>query len=212
ELAVLVGNSMGGRIALEVAARAPGRVRGLALLDPAVAGLPFPYYARLLRLLPVEAGALPLPVRRRLVMLGIRQLFADPDRLPGNAYQAGADEFVRIYRSGRARVALLSSIRGLMADRAGPFWERVRRIDASTLIVWGERDRLVPARLGELLASAMPAAELAILPGVGHVPQFEVPETTVELVRGFLERLDQPSPVADSSATRKQPPRGRFGS
>lgn len=210
--AVLVGNSMGGRIALEVAARAPRRVRGLVLLDPAVAGLPFPYYAQLLRLLPVEAGALPLPMRRRLVLLGIRQLFADPERLPGNAYQAGADEFVRIYRSSRARVALLSSMRGLMADRARPFWERARRTDAPTLIIWGERDRLVPARLGEVLASSMPAAELATLPGVGHVPQFEAPEATVELVRGFLERLDQPSPVADSSSMRKQPPRGRFGS
>jgi pimeloyl-ACP methyl ester carboxylesterase len=189
DAALLVGNSMGGRIALEVAVRAPRRVSGMVLLDPAVAGLPFPYYARLLRLLPVEAGALPLPVRRRLVLLGIRQLFGDPDRLPENAYQAGADEFLRIYRSRRARVALLSSIRGLMADRTDTFWERVRRIDAPTLVVWGELDRLVPARLGEILASSMPAAELAMLPGVGHVPQFEVPETTAELVRRFLDRI-----------------------
>jgi pimeloyl-ACP methyl ester carboxylesterase len=210
--AVLVGNSMGGRVALEVAARAPRRVRGLVLLDPAVAGLPFPYYTRLLRLLPVEAGALPLPMRRRLVMMGIRQLFAEPDRLPANGYLAGADEFIRIYRSGRARVALLSSMRGLMTDRADAFWEKVRRIDAPALLLWGDKDRLVPARLGELLARAMPAAELAVLPDVGHVPQFEVPETTIELVRGFLDRLGQASGGAAASSTRKQAPRGSLGS
>lgn len=208
--AILGGNSLGGRIALEVAARAPRRVAGLVLLDPAVAGLPFPYYARLLRLVPTELGTLPLPMRRRLVTMGIRQLFADADRLPHNAYLAGADEFIRVYRSARARVALLSSLRGLMRDRSDAFWERVRTIEAPTLILWGEHDRLVPVRLGELLASTMPAAELAVLPDVGHVPQFEVPETTIELVRSFLDGLDQ-LPAA-TSASRKHAPRGGFGS
>jgi pimeloyl-ACP methyl ester carboxylesterase len=208
--AALVGNSMGGRIALEVAARAPMRVSSLVLLGPAVAGLPFPYYARFLRLLPTEMGAIPMPMRRRLVMMGIRQLFGDPDRLPRNAYLAGADEFIRVYRSGRARVALLSSLRGLMADRAAAFWDKVRTVRAPTLILWGERDRLVPLRLGELLASSMPEAELAMLPDVGHVPQFEVPEMTIELVRGFLDRVTQEEPA--TSRSRKQAPRGRFGS
>ncbi len=208
--AALVGNSMGGRIALEVAARAPVRVSSVVLLGPAVAGLPFPYYARFLRLLPTEMGAIPMPMRRRLVLRGIRQLFAHPDRLPRNAYLAGADEFIRVYRSGRARVALLSSLRGLMADRAAAFWEKVRTIEAPALILWGDRDRLVPVRLGELLASAMPAAELAMLPDVGHVPQFEVPETTIELVRGFLDGLPQEPPAR--SSTRKHAPRGRLGS
>ena len=208
--AALVGNSLGGRIALDVAARAPHRVSALVLLGPAVAGLPFPYYARFLRLLPTEFGAIPLPMRRRLVLMGLRQLFADPDRLPRNAYLAGADEFIRVYRSGRARVALLGSLRALMADRPSAFWDKVRTITSPSLILWGEKDRLVPVRLGELLASAMPAAELALLPGVGHVPQFEVPDTTVELVGGFLDAL--PQDRAAGSFTRKHAPRGRFGS
>jgi pimeloyl-ACP methyl ester carboxylesterase len=118
---------------------------------------------------------------------------------------------MRVYRSGRARVALLSSLRGLMADHADAFWERVRTIEAPALILFGDRDRLVPHRLGELLASAMPAGELASLPGVGHVPQFEVPETTIELVRGFLEGLGQAAEPAPTSSTRKHAPLGGFG-
>jgi pimeloyl-ACP methyl ester carboxylesterase/putative sterol carrier protein len=207
--AALVGNSMGGRIALEVAGRLPGRVSALALLGPAVAGLPFPYFSRLLRILPNDLGAIPLPFRRRVVALAIRQLFSDPERLPRNAYLAGADEFVRVYRSARARVALLAATRGLMRDRPDLFWDRVRQVGAPALILWGNRDRLVPLRLGQVLADTLPDAELAILPDVGHVPQFEVPDTTVGLLRDFLDRrqLDD-----DASVRRKQAPRGAFGS
>jgi len=209
ERAVLIGNSMGGRIAIEVAARAPARVAGLVLLGPAAAGLPFPYYARLLRLVPKELGALPMPMRRRLVLRGIRQMFASPDRLPSNAYIAGADEFIRVYRSGRARVALLAAIRGLMRDRPDHFWDAARQVAAPTLIVHGDRDRLVPLRMSEVLASTLPQAELVRLPGVGHVPQFEAPEMTMGLVRAFLEELYS-DPLR--SRTRKHAPRGRFGS
>jgi pimeloyl-ACP methyl ester carboxylesterase len=60
-------------------------------------------------------------------------------------------------------------------------------IDARTLILWGSEDRLVPVRLGRRLAATMPRAELVVLPGVGHVPQFEVPEETRRLVQRFLE-------------------------
>lgn len=171
ERATLVGNSMGGRAALEVAVRSPERVDALVLMDPAVAGLPFPYYARLMRVLPTEVAMIPLPLRRRIVTAFIRTLFSDPSRLPSQAYLAGAEEFMRVYRSARARVALLASLRGLMMDPAEAFWESAARIAAPTLVLWGEEDRLVPARFGRRLAEAMPNARLMVLPGVGHVPQ-----------------------------------------
>ncbi|HWC32470.1 MAG TPA: alpha/beta fold hydrolase, partial [Actinomycetota bacterium] len=152
ERAALVGNSMGGR-------------------DAALPDLPVPYYARFARILPTEIAAVPLPLRRRLVTNYIRQLFADPSRLPPGAYLAGADEFLRIYRSGRARVALLSSLRGLIRDPERPFWSAARSIAAPTLILWGREDRLVPVRFGRRLAAEMPAAEFRVFDGVGHVPQ-----------------------------------------
>ena len=186
---VLAGNSMGGRIALEVSATVPDRVSALVLLGPALAGLPFPFIAKFLHVVPTEIGALPLPLRRQIVARTIRSLFAVPERLPDQAYQAGADEFIRVYRSGRARTALLSSVRGLVRDRPGAFWERVRENRAPTLVLWGEEDRLVPVRLGRRLAEEMPRCRLEVLPGVGHVPQFEVPEVTADLVRGFLDEV-----------------------
>lgn len=190
--AAVIGNSMGGRVALEVAGASPSRVNSLILLDPAAAGLPFPLYARLLGLLPSGVAAVPVPWRKRVVVTAIRQMFANPDRLPRAGYLAAADEFMRIYRKGRARMALLSAMRGLIADDPAAFWRRARQIAVPTLIVWGQEDRLVPVGLGERLANTIPDAELVVLPGVGHVPQFELPEETRQLVLGFLDKLNPP--------------------
>jgi pimeloyl-ACP methyl ester carboxylesterase/putative sterol carrier protein len=199
ERVALIGNSMGGRIALEVSATVPDRVAALVLMGPALAGLPFPYIAKFLHVIPTEIGAVPLPMRRRMVARTIRSLFAVPERLPDNAYEGGADEFIRVYRSGRARTALLSSVRGLVRDRPGAFWERVRENRAPTLVLWGEDDRLVPVRLGQRLAEEMPACRLEVLPGVGHVPQFEVPEVTADMVRDFLSEVIPSGPRSSRS-------------
>jgi 4,5:9,10-diseco-3-hydroxy-5,9,17-trioxoandrosta-1(10),2-diene-4-oate hydrolase len=190
--AAVVGNSMGGRIALEVATRFPHRVNSLILLDPAAAGLPFPLYARLLGLLPTGVGAIPVPWRKRIVVTAIRQMFANPEQLARAGYLAAADEFIRIYRKGRARMALLSAMRGLIADEPEGFWQRARRISVPTLIVWGRQDRLVPVGLGHRLANTIRDSRLEVMSEVGHVPQFEAPEETRELVLGFLDEINPP--------------------
>jgi len=190
--AAVAGNSMGGRVALEVAAAFPQRVNSLILLDPAAAGLPFPLYARLLGLLPTGVGAIPVPWRKRIVVTAIRQMFANPERLPKAGYLAAADEFIRIYRRGRARVALLSAMRGLIADEPEAFWQRAKRIEVPTLILWGREDRLVPVGLGHRLANTIPGSRIEVLPGVGHVPQFEQPEETRRLVLEFLDEVNPP--------------------
>jgi pimeloyl-ACP methyl ester carboxylesterase len=76
-----------------------------------------------------------------------------------------------------------------MADREDGFWDRIANIDVPTLILWGSEDRLVPVRLGRRLARTLPRAELVVLPGVGHVPQFEAPEGTRDRILRFLDRI-----------------------
>src|SRR5256886_17001089 len=61
--AALIGSSLGGRIALEVAARSPEHVAGLGLLGPAVPGFRVRYLLGLTRVIPSEIGALPFPLR-----------------------------------------------------------------------------------------------------------------------------------------------------
>ena len=187
--AAMLGNSLGGRIALEMAVRYPKRVRALALLGAAVPGLRWRYLMGFTRVAPTEIAGLPFPMRQRWMQLSIRRLFARPERFPPNAYQAGADEFMRVYREGRARVAFWGSLQHVVLERPEEFWPRLRRVHAPTLILHGDRDKLVPIRFGNRLAEALPTAEYRVLADVGHVPQFEAPQTTREVVLRFLERV-----------------------
>ena len=61
-------------------------------------------------------------------------------------------------------------------------------MQAPTLVVWGDRDRLVSPRLAARTAAAMPRARLLMLPGVGHVAQIEAPETVARAVAGMWDR------------------------
>jgi pimeloyl-ACP methyl ester carboxylesterase/putative sterol carrier protein len=184
--AVVVGNSMGGRVAVELALRAPDRVARLALLSPAVPGFRWRLMMGFTRVFPTEVGAIPFPLRERWMEVAIRRLFADPKRLPPAGYTMAAGEFIRIYREPRARMAFFASLRQIVTERPDPFYASLRGIEQPTLVVFGDQDRLVPPRLGVRLVENLPDARLVVLPGVGHVPQFEVPETTLEVVREFM--------------------------
>jgi len=74
----------------------------------------------------------------------------------------------------------------------------MRRIKQPALVVVGEEDRLVPARLGMRLADSLPNAELLLLPTVGHVPQFEATEEILGPLISFLETATKPKRVRKS--------------
>jgi len=187
--AIVVGNSLGGRIAIELGVRSPDRVRALGLIAPAVPGFRVRYILGFTRVLPTELGAVPFPLREKWMKTAIRRLLADPSRLPDHGYTGAAEEFIRIYRSSEARMAFFDSLRHILTEQPRPFWAHVRRVRAPALIVWGTADRLVPARLAPKLAQELPHAELLMLPHVGHVPQFEVPERTSQAVAKFIAEL-----------------------
>jgi pimeloyl-ACP methyl ester carboxylesterase len=189
ERASIVGNSMGGRVGLEMALRSPRRVRALALLDPAVPGLRWRYVMGFTRIVPTEFGSMPLPMRRRWMEMGVKRLFADASQLPPEAVQTAADEFLRVYADPAARMAFFASLRHIVTERPGPFFASMRRVRQPTLVLFGDKDRLVPPRLGSELALHLPDAELHFLLNVGHVPQFEATQQTLDLLLPFLDRV-----------------------
>ena len=185
----LVGNSLGGRIALEAAMSAPDKIGAIVLLAAA------PVVHRLRRLVPFvrllrpEMAVVPLPVGEKQALAAVRSLFADPSRMPTEWFEAAAGEFARVWRMPGARIAFFSSLREIYLEEphgeAG-FWERVAQMKVPALKPWGGRDPLVPLAHARAISRALPHATSLILRGCGHVPQYELPELTNRLVARFL--------------------------
>ncbi|HWC31757.1 MAG TPA: alpha/beta fold hydrolase, partial [Actinomycetota bacterium] len=136
-----------------------------------------------------EMATVPLPLRHRLVVRGIKRMFADPSRLPDPWYDAAADEFLRVFKTPRGRIAFFSAARQIYLEQPygdTGFWDRLPRLSRPALFVWGEKDRLVPWRFAPYMERALPEAGSVVLPDCGHVPQYELPEETHWVIRGFL--------------------------
>jgi pimeloyl-ACP methyl ester carboxylesterase len=190
--AVLVGNSLGGRTALEAALNSPYEVRGLVLLCPAVAFRKLRQLVPFVRILPDELAALPVRIPRRMALRGLRGLFADPSRLPEPWYEAAIDEFVRVLAIRANRLAIFSALRHVYLDEPfgeTGFWDRLPSLTPPALFVWGDRDVLVPAGFARWVEQALPHGRSVVLDSCGHVPQFEHPERTAAMILDFLARL-----------------------
>ena len=192
ERAHVVGNSMGGRVAIELGLTHPERVGALALLCPAVAFVRRDF-APIVRLLRPEFGVLPHSLGRRRIAAQFWSMFADRDLVDPTLGDIVVDEFERIYRNPGARLAFLSSARSLYLDRpfgAGGFYPRLAGLEAPAMFVWGTHDRLIPSAFRRHVEQWLPSAEQIVLEGCGHVPQVERPEHTNGLVRRFLAHAD----------------------
>lgn len=185
----IVGNSLGGRVALEAGMSAPEMVDRLVLLCPSPAFRRFRQFVPLVRALPPDAVIAPLPVPHWAVTRGIRSFFADPDRLPHAWYDSAADEYQRVMKDYWHRRAFYATARQIYLEPAygeDGFWERLPCLEAPSLFVWGDSDWLVPASFERHVVEAVPHAESVVLSECGHVPQFEHPEETAHLIRTFL--------------------------
>src|SRR3954452_13240971 len=192
ERAHLVGNSMGGRVAIEVGLERPDRVGGIALLSPAVAFVRRDWHW-LVRFARPELGMLPHSLGRRRIEQTFWALFADRDLVDPSVADIVVDEFERIYRSPGARLAFLSSARAIYLEapfgRNG-FYPRLSTLQPPALFVWGSHDRLIPERFRPHVERWLPSAEHVVLEGCGHVPQVERPEQTNGLLERFFGRVD----------------------
>ncbi|MBI2893766.1 MAG: alpha/beta hydrolase [Deltaproteobacteria bacterium] len=181
ERASVVGHSMGGGIASELAARSPDRVDRLVLVDAACHPMDVSWRARL-PLLPLVG---PLVWRH----LYTRAMFRDYFRKEvwngrGPPTWDRVDAFYDDFAPPEARAAAYKVLPHVL-DLAG-LVPLLPRIDAPTLVVWGEHDRLVPLRLGERLARQIPGARLEVLAGAGHAVNEERPEELARLLLEFL--------------------------
>jgi pimeloyl-ACP methyl ester carboxylesterase len=191
----LIGNSMGGRIALEVGFDAPERVSSLSLLAPALA-FRRRQLAPIIRMLRPELAVFPHAVREQLVRAQFRALFADPERLDPAAADVAVEEFVRLYRSRAARVAFFAAARNIYLDEPhgeDGFYARLEKLEPPALFIWGDSDTLIPAKFSRPVAKALPDVDQVILTGCGHVPQVELADLTNRLLRDRIASARMPA-------------------
>jgi pimeloyl-ACP methyl ester carboxylesterase len=180
----LIGNSMGGRIALELGLIAPKRVERLVLLSPALAWLRPRQWHWLLQL-PLPRLGLIQPTPRWAVEPIVRSL------VPGGREgwsAAGVDEFLRAFLRPSGRVAFYEAARNIyMEEPHGErgFWTRLHELAPDSMFVWGRNDRLVPLGFRRHVEERLPAATHVML-DCGHVPQLERPRETHEAIGSFL--------------------------
>jgi pimeloyl-ACP methyl ester carboxylesterase len=190
ERATIIGGSMGGFFALATALERPERVRGLVLVGMPV-GL---------------SRELALPTRIICGVPGLANLFVN--RIGRPTAEARKKQYATMFHVDPATVPEVyfdMQVAGMLIPGALPTWavllrtiaslrgmrpevtfaNELQRLQAPTLVVWGEHD-MATAQAGREATSRMPNAQFEYLPGVGHFPFLEVPEQTAALIRAFV--------------------------
>jgi pimeloyl-ACP methyl ester carboxylesterase len=185
----LIGNSMGGRVALELGLRHAERVGRIVLLAPSLAWRRQRPWAPLVRLLRPELGLVQIAPRWAVEGV-VRRMIPGAET---SWVQAGVDEFLRAYLTPRGRAAFYAAARQIYLEEphgAKGFWTRLAKMEPECLFVWGKRDTLVPIGFATHVRRVLPSA-LHLELDCGHVPQLERPVDTHGAIARFLKhRID----------------------
>jgi pimeloyl-ACP methyl ester carboxylesterase len=213
EPVVLVGNSMGGHIAIVESADHPAQVTACILVDPAVP-IPISQAPRPNPLILGAAAALSIPglaevlVQYRVRRLGpealVREALALASADPSRVDPAVVEAHVELTRE-RAHLSLQNSRAFVQASRsialrmADPrFWTRVKKVKAPTLVIHGSLDSVIPLAAARDLVRRRPDWTLRVLEGVGHVPMMETPDLFLSVLLEWLADRIAPEPAAVS--------------
>jgi len=180
DTAVVVGNSLGGRIAWRFAAMYPGRVSKLVLISPdgfASPGFQYgqaPYTPAVVKLMKYF---LPRP----LVRMNLATAYGDPGRLT----EAVVDRYYDLLLAPGNRGATIDRMHQTILVEPIAL---LRSITVPTLLLWGQQDRLIPYANAADYQGALPNATLVSFPELGHVPHEESPLEALRPMQQFLAR------------------------
>lgn len=185
EKAILVGNSAGGTVSMQVALQHPERVEALILVDAAVyAGGGAPSWSRPILKTPQMNHVGPL-IARQLQAQGvefIKTAWHDPSKITQDIFD-GYQKPLQIANWDKAlwQLTVASEESGLV--------ERLAEITMPTLVITGDDDRIVPTEQSLRLADELPNAELKVIAQSGHLPHEEKPVEFMQAVTEFLSTL-----------------------
>ncbi|MFH1657250.1 MAG: alpha/beta hydrolase [bacterium] len=166
EKPIVVGHSFGGRVAIRLSVAHPDIINKLILIG--------------------SAGIKPeLSLKQAMILkmakLG-RTLF--PSEKLRSAARRVFYSFLRHKDYVNAKPVMRKTMQNVLAEDLSSL---LPQIQTETLLVWGEKDRMVPLQFARIFAKEIKGSELKIIPGVGHSPQREVPQQTAAIILEFLK-------------------------
>lgn len=195
DLHAVVGNSLGGALALDLALGAPDRVGRVALVSPLgatlpVPGLPFrllgvPALEPLFRLTAGNAAF----ARRALSLMAYRRRPVDEEVIHG---------FAPLERPGSLLAA--TGMASALWDTSASVEARLGALSRPALVVWGAKDGVLPLPYGRRVAGLMPGARLEVFDDCGHCAHEEDPERFHALLDGFLAPAEVGAAVEERAA------------
>ena len=172
----VTGSSMGGAIAALLAARHPGLVAAVCLMN--AAGAPALHMSML------ESG---IAVGRNYLVPARRSEVAQVFGICLHRRQRALGAFLALAMAGEMahRLPLNQYLFSCMVASLGEVWQSLPAIRQPTLILWGDSDRVLDVTCGDALAGQLDNARMMVLPQVGHLPMLEEPRTTGQVMADF---------------------------
>ena len=181
---VLAGNSLGGQVAWATAATLPQRVRQLILVDAAgypMAPQSIPIGFRIARI-PGLRRLAEVVLPRGVIQSSLRNVYGDPSKVTPEL----VDRYYELTLREGNRQALAYRFDQMQKADVDKGLVAIRALKLPTLILWGGKDRLIPVENGYRFAADIVGSQLVVFDDLGHVPQEEDPQRTVQALRKFL--------------------------
>jgi len=186
ENVVLAGNSLGGAVSLLTflmqSDQGAHHISKLILIDTASYNQDLPAYISILRVPIINELSLFLTSSNFKSRMILRKAFFDHSKI--------TEEMVTTYGSylslPGASQALIKTAKQMLPSNLEEISERYKSIDVPVLLIWGEKDKIVPLEVGRNLAGNIPNSKLVVVPNCGHVPQEECPSQAIEAMESFL--------------------------
>ncbi|WP_194087907.1 alpha/beta fold hydrolase [Cryobacterium algoritolerans] len=184
----VIGNSLGGAVAMTFAAANPGRVSALVLVDSAGFGTEVTIVLRLLAIRPV--GAVLMRPSRKNAARTVDGIFYNKEFATDERIE---HQLALSSRPAHARTLLdlvqeLGTFRGIREPWRRHLLAKVGTLDIPVLIMWGDHDLVLPSAHLAAAAQALPAARTHLFQKSGHMPQIEHPDEFAAVVRDFLDQ------------------------
>ncbi|MDE1184121.1 alpha/beta hydrolase [Paraburkholderia sp.] len=176
----LIGNSLGGLIAWDYAARHRDAVDRLVLIDSAGFPMKLPIYIGLFNSALVRMSA-PWWLPEAIIKSAVRNVYGDARKLAPSTLR----RYIEFFHGEGTREAIGKMVPTLDFDDVDT--DVLTTLDVPSLVLWGEKDRWIPPAHAEAFAGRIPGAQSMMYAGLGHIPMEEAPERVVIDLRRFLE-------------------------